>query len=98
MNDALQEGAGGEDHGAGVIGPARCAQHAGDPAVLDHQVLDWIGDDIEVGLGCEGGLHGFTIEAAVDLGARSADGRTLGAIEQAELDAGGVGHAAHEAV
>ena len=38
------------------------------------------------------------IELAVGLGARALHRRALGAVEQAELDAGGVGDPAHHAV
>ena len=44
------------------------------------------------------GLHGRGIELAVGLGARPAHRRTLAAIEHAELDAGGIGDPAHQAV
>ena len=43
-------------------------------------------------------LHGLAIELAVGLGARSAHRRTLGAVEQAELDSGLIGDAAHQPV
>ena len=38
------------------------------------------------------------VELAIGLGARAADGRALGEIEHAELDAGAVDGAAHHAV
>ena len=44
------------------------------------------------------GLHRGRIELAVGLGARTADGRTLAAIEHPELDAAGIGDPAHQAV
>ena len=69
-----------------------------DPAVVDDQVLDPALDDLEVGGGADRRLHGLAVELAVGLGARALHGRALGAVEQAELDAGGVGDAAHEAV
>ncbi len=43
-------------------------------------------------------LHGLAIELAVGLGARPAHRRALAAIEDAELDAGAVGGAAHHPV
>ena len=43
-------------------------------------------------------LHRLAIELAIGLGARALHGRTLRAIEQAELDAGLVGDPAHQAV
>jgi hypothetical protein len=70
----------------------------GHHAVLDDQVLGGGGDDVEVTRGMEFGLHGLAIELAVDLGARAAHGGTLGAVQHPKLDAGLVGHAAHDAV
>ena len=43
-------------------------------------------------------LHGAPIELSVGLGARPLNGGTLAAVEDAELDAGGVGGARHHAV
>ncbi len=53
---------------------------------------------LEAGGGADRGLHGLPVELAVGLGAGALDGGALGAVEQAELDAGSVGDAAHEAV
>ena len=53
---------------------------------------------VEVRLRRERGLHRLPVELAVGLGARTAHGRTLAAVEHAELDAGRVGDAAHQAV
>ena len=71
---------------------------AADAAVLDDQILDAALDHLEVGGGANGRLHRLAVELAVGLGARALHGRTLGAVEQPELDAGGVGDAAHQAV
>ena len=78
--------------------PAVAGDHAADPAVLDDQILDAALDHLEIGGGADGRLHGLAVELAVGLGARALHGRTLGAVEQPELDAGGVGDAAHQAV
>jgi hypothetical protein len=43
-------------------------------------------------------LDGLLVERAVGLGAGALDGRTLAAVQEAELDAGAVGRAAHDAV
>ena len=43
-------------------------------------------------------LHRRAVELAVGLGARALHGRALAAVEDAELDAGGVGGAAHQPV
>ena len=66
--------------------------------VLDDQVLDRRLDHLEVGRGPDRRLHGRAVELAVGLGARPLHGRPLGAVEQPELDAGRVGHPAHQAV
>ncbi len=71
---------------------------AANAAVLDDQVLDAAFDHLEIGGGADGRLHGLAVELAVGLGARALHGRALGAVEQPELDAGGVGDAAHQAV
>ena len=65
---------------------------------LVEQVVDLALDDRQVRLPPDRRLHGRRVKLAVGLGARAAHGRTLAAIKEAELDAGGVGDAAHEAV
>ena len=65
---------------------------------LVEQIVDLALDDRQVRLPPDGRLHGRRVKLAVGLGARAAHGRTLAAIEEPELDAGGVGDAAHEAV
>ena len=50
------------------------------------------------GVGLDRRLHGLAVELAVRLGPRPLHGRPLGTVEQPELDAGLVGHPAHEAV
>ncbi len=64
-------------------------------------------DDEIVGLGFDHrrdwrfanrGLHGLRVKLAIGLGARAAHRRAFAAVENAELDAAGVGDAAHQAV
>ena len=50
MDQAAQEGAGGQDHGLGADAPAVEQDDAGDTAVLDDQVVDLALDDLEVRL------------------------------------------------
>ena len=69
-----------------------------DAAMLDDQILDAALDHLQVGGGANGRLHRLAVELAVGLGARALHGGTLGAVEQPELDAGGVGDAAHQPV
>ncbi len=88
MDHALQEGAGGQDHPAGGV---RRPGGAADPrhlAVFDQKVFGRVGDDGQIGLLSQGGLHGLAVEPPVDLGARAADRRPLGPVQQPELDAG----------
>ena len=65
---------------------------------VDQQGRGRARDDGQIGLGCDRSLHGLPIELAVCLGAGTAHGRALGAVEQAELDAGLIGHPAHQPV
>ncbi len=98
VDQAIEECAGGQHHGAGGKAAAVAGDDAANPAVLDDQVLDPALDHLEIGGGADRRLHGLAIELAVGLGARALYGGALGAIEQPELDAGGVGDAAHKAV
>ncbi len=98
VDQAAQEGAGGEHDRARPEAAAVGRDDAGGGALFDDEVLDRGLDHLQVGRGADGGLHGGLVELAVGLGARALHGRALGAVEQAELDAGGVGHPAHQAV
>ena len=53
--------------------------------------------DEEVGLGFEDFAHFDAIEGFVALGSGGPDGGAAGGVEEAELDAGGVGDLAHDA-
>ncbi len=98
MDEALQESPGGQHHGRSPVSLARCADHAGHVAVQDDQVLGGVGDDCKVRLPGQLCLDGLPIEPPVDLGPWPPHGRALGTVEQAELDSGCVGHAAHQAI
>ena len=67
-------------------------------AVLDQQIFDRGFDDRQIFRLTQRRLHRRAIELAVGLGARTAHRRSLGAIEHAKLDAGGVGDAAHQSI
>src|SRR5690606_19389696 len=54
--------------------------------------------DLKAGLLGKGGLHGKLVELAVGLCPWSAHGSALAAIEQPELDAGGICHPSHQAI
>ena len=98
MDQAAQEGAGGEHHGGGGELAAVHQAHAGDAAVGDDQIIGLGFDHSEVRLRGDLALHGLRVELAIGLGARTAHGRALAAVEHAKLDAAGIGHAAHQAV
>ena len=67
-------------------------------AILDDQILDRPGPDLQPRLLGQQRLHRLAIELPVGLGARAADGRALAPVEQPELDAGPVGRPAHHPV
>ena len=98
MDQAAQEGAGGEHHGAGAEAAAVGGDDAGDRAVLDDQVLDRRLDHCEVRRGADRGLHRLAIELAVGLGAGPLHRRPLAPVQDAKLDAGGIGHPRHQAI
>ena len=98
MDQAAEERAGGQDDGLGREAAAVEQDDACNPAVLDDQVVDFALDDLEVRLRRDRGLHRLPVELAVGLRAGPAHGRPLAAVEDAELDAGGIGDAAHQAV
>ena len=71
---------------------------AADAAILENEIVGFGFDHLEIGRCADRGLHGLRIKLAVGLGARAAHGRAFAAVQNAELDAAGVGDAAHEAV
>ncbi len=98
MDQPAQEGAGRQHHGAGADLAAVAGDDPGHPAGLDQQVLDGALDHLEVGRRPDRRLHRLAVELAIGLGARALHGRALGAVEQAELDAGGIRHPPHQAI
>ena len=98
MDEAAQEGAGGEDHGAGREAPPVAGDDAGDGAVLDDEVLDRGLDHLEARGRRDRRLHGLAIELAVGLGAGALHGGAFAAVQHPELDAGFVRHPAHQPV
>src|SRR6267378_765174 len=98
MDQATQEGAGGNDDGAcGQLAAIRQTD-AGDTAIPDNQLVGFTLDHAEVGGLDNGGLHRRGIELAVSLGTRTSHRRTLAPIEHPELDASGIGDTAHKPV
>ena len=66
--------------------------------VLDDQVLDRGFDHFQVRGGGDRCLHGLAIKLAIGLGAGALHRGSFAPVQHAELDAGGVGHPAHQAV
>ena len=98
VDHAVEEGARGQHDGAGREPAAVASDDPGNPAIAHHQVLDAALDHLEPGGLADRGLHGGAVERPVGLGARALHGGALGAVEEAELDPGRVGDAAHQAV
>ena len=98
MDQAAQKGAGGDDDRAGRELAAVHQTNASDSAVSNDQVVRLAFDDLQIRGLANRSLHRGGIELAVGLGTRTTDRRTLAAIEHPELDAGGIGDAAHQTV
>ena len=98
MDQAVEEGAGGEHHGAGGDAAAIGGHDAGDIALLHDQVFDRGFDHLEVRRGADRCLHRLPVKLAIGLGAGALHRGALAAVQHAELDAGQVGHLAHQAV
>ena len=98
MNQAPQERARRQDNGAAAKFAAVGRYHRRHPPIDDLEVFCPHGDDGQVRIVPEFCLHVLAVKLAVGLGPRAPDGRTLGPVQHAELDAGAIGHAAHQAV
>ena len=98
MDEAGEKGA-CRQHDRPTGDPAAIGEdHGGDGAVLANiHVEDVAFDDGQTLVLGDPGLHGRAIELAVGLGAGPAHGRALAPIEEAKLDARGIGDLAHEA-
>ena len=98
MDDAVQEGAGRQDHSCGMEFEPLCRRHADHAVAVHDQALCSAGHQRQVRGLSEFGLHGLAVKPAVDLAARTPYGGALGSVEQPELDAGHIGQSTHEAV
>ena len=98
MNDAAQERAGGDDDGAAGKGASVGELDAGDRAALENEAARFALDDRQAGGLSDQALHRQAVELAVRLGARTLNGGALAAIEDPELNPGGVGGARHQPV
>ena len=97
VHDGLEEGAGGEHDGAGLVVDPAAAADAGDPAMIFEQALDHLLAQGEVFLTFDGELGQELVGFLVALGAWAVHGGALAPVQQAELDGGLVGEEAHRA-
>ncbi len=98
MDLAAQEGAGSEDDGTREPSPAETVDDAGTPAVFHQQLDNLVCLHIKASLLREQLANGLSIEAAVRLGPRPADSRTLAPVEHSKLNAGPVDRAPHDTI
>ena len=92
---AAQEGSGGQHDGFGGQKARFLAKNARNPVVFDLHGLDLVGDEGQVVLGLQDGVHAGGIGRLVALDPVSADGGAFAAIEHPELDSGAVGVQRH---
>ena len=95
MDAAIEEGAGGEHHGAAAEAQADLRDGAGDAAALEPEVVHRLLEQPKVGLILQAAPDGRLVEDAVGLGPRGAHGGPLGCVEDPELDARLVGGGRH---
>jgi hypothetical protein len=81
-----EEGAGGDDDRLRLESRSVAEHRPSNRASLDDQRLDRALDEVEVRLRRENVLHGRGVQIAVTLRARALHGRTLGAVEDLELN------------
>ena len=87
MDEAGQEGAGGQDDRVRMEHQTDLRHDAGDPVTLDEQIVDGLLEQREVGLVLEPVADGALVQHPIRLGPRRAHRRPLAGVENAELDA-----------
>jgi hypothetical protein len=98
MDQAAQERAGGERHRASAEFPAVGEPDPRDAAILQQKIIGLALYHRQIGRFADGRLHRCRVKLPVRLGARPAHGRALAAVQDTELDAGLVGHPAHQSI
>ena len=99
MDQAAQEGAGGDDDGAGRKLAAVGQANAGDAAIRERPARPpRLRSTSRLAVAAIARLHRRGIELAIGLGARPAHRRTLASVEHPKLDAAGIGDPAHQPV
>ncbi|MCY1527140.1 hypothetical protein D9M68_621970 [compost metagenome] len=97
VDQAVQEGTGGEHHGLGPELQANLGNGTHDTVALYHQILDGLLEQPEVWLVLQAATDGFTVQHAIGLGTGRAHRRPLGPIQDAELNPRFVGSQSHRA-
>jgi hypothetical protein len=101
MNQAVEEGAGSQDHGAGGKAHPELGHHTSDVIAVQHQVVTRLREDRQIGLVLQAAANRLPIKHAIGLRARCAHRRSLARIENPELDAcfiDGLGHGAAQGI
>src|SRR5262249_1796155 len=97
MNKAAQKCAGREHDRAGPNLGAVRRLDAGNPAVLENQVVGFGLDDLEVWDSADRGLHRSCVKLAVGLRAWASHSRSFAAVQDPELDSAEIRDASHPA-
>ncbi len=98
MDEPAQERPRGDHHRSGAEHPPITQNHAGRPALGDHQVDHFPLDDLETVLRPQQRLYRLAVELTIRLGPRPAHRRPLAPVEDPELDAGAVRRHTHDPV
>src|SRR5262249_20275717 len=98
MDETAQEGAGRKHNCAGSEKPPVRKPDGLNPLSAEDQIVRLPLNDLEVRRFVHRGLHGYRINVAVALGARSAHRRPLASIEHTKLNAAEIRDAPHQAV
>ncbi|KVK42687.1 hypothetical protein L905_04285 [Agrobacterium sp. TS43] len=98
MNETAQEGA-ARQHNRATRNPATVLHDNGCDAIIVHLNIESIAfNNRQIFNRIDLTLHGFAVEPPVGLSARTTDGRSLFAIEHAELDSRCVGNPTHQTI
>jgi hypothetical protein len=98
VNEAVQEGAGGQHDGRGMDLAAVLQHDTGNPTCGLDQVYDLTFNNLQTFFVGQKVLYSFTIQLPVGLCARALDGGALSAIQQAKLDTRAIRGACHDPV
>jgi hypothetical protein len=95
VNQAVEEGAGSQDHRTRSKAHAQLGHDTGDMVAIEHQVVTCLREDHQIGLVLEATADRLPVQHAICLRARRAHRRTLARIENPELDACCIGRLGH---